>query len=282
MPKNIDAAQLAKAILAGNKPVYLAELALDSGTLYLCDAAANLTFPSGGGGNLYLTWGFSFDGIQTSLTGEVDRATFKFANTDLAFRAYTVTDDFQGRRITLRYIFSDLLSSADYTVIEFIGIMRAPELGDQFVTIIADSPLYALNGTIPRRRYQSNCHWPFDGTDCRGGGASLAGEVTGAIADAGGSTTSLLDTARSEAADYWLYGTVEMTDGTAANVGEIRTISVSATGEITLLYPLPSAIASGDEYTIRRGCNKTSQWCSVKHDNWINFGGFVGLPQRKK
>lgn len=279
MSKTIDAAVLAKATASENQPVYLLELELDSGTLYLCDSPDNVTFPTGG--NLYLSWGFSFDGVQSTVTGEIDRVTFAFDNTDLSFRAYTDTDEFQGRRLTLRRIFADLLGSGDYSVVLFTGTMTAPELSDQSVTVRVNSPLYALNGTIPRRRYQENCHWRFDGTECRGGGGSLAGEVTGATADSGSSTTSLVDAARSEAADYWLYGTVEMTDGTAANIGEIRTISASAVGTITLLTPMPSAIAAGDEYTIRRGCNKSSRWCSVKHDNWANFGGFVAMPQRK-
>ena len=280
MPKTIDAAVLTKIALAENKPVHLVEIAVDSGTIYLCDAASNITFPTAG--NLYLAWGFTFNGVRTSVTGEVDRLTIAFDNTDLAFRAYTDTDDFQGRRLTLRTIFSDLLGSADYSVVNFTGKMTAPELGDRAVTIRANSPLYSLNNTIPRRRYQSNCHWIFNGTECLAGGGSLAGELTAQTADATSTTTALVDAARSESADYWLYGTIEMTDGTAANIGEIRTISVSAVGEITLLYPMPSTIAEGDEYTIKRGCNKTSQWCTVMHDNWANFGGFVGLPQRKR
>jgi hypothetical protein len=431
MPKTMDAAALTKAQAAGNKPVYLVELALDSGTLYLCDAAKNVTFPTAG--TLYLAWGFSFDGVNTSVSGDVDRVAFAFDNTDLAFRAYTDTDEFQGKRITLKVIFSDLLGSSAYATTLFTGIMMAPELGDQTVVVRANSPLYSLNNTIPRRRYQSNCHWRFDdapdtstyaartcrntelvvngtmeadsnwnntasapatneqsttqvhngtysrkfvpdavsegilsdafsaatvtgavyavdlwvfpnnGTRCRvvvysgvdgstkeydaaqtgltqGAWNKIAVEYTetagGALgkiqidsdtessgdfyvddvtvqkkvtlekvaqtADAGSTDSLIVDAARSEAADYWLYGTIEMTDGTAANIGEIRTVSVSAVGNITLLNPMPATIAAGDEYTIKRGCNKTSQWCNVKHDNWINHGGFVGLPQRKK
>lgn len=280
MPKSIDAAVTAKAILAENKPVFLLELDLDSGTLYLCDAQTNVTFPTAG--NLYYAWGFSFGKVMNTLTGEVDRVTFSFDNTDLSFRAFTDTDEFQGRRLTLRRIFADLLGSADYSVVIFRGLMSTPAIGENAVDIEVASPLIKLGGTIPRRRYQSNCHWKFDGTECRGGGGSHAGELTAQIADTGGSSTSLLDTARLESADYWLYGTVEMTDGTAANVGEIRMISASVLGTITLQYPLPASIAVGDEYTIRRGCNKISMWCSVKHSNWANFGGFVGLPQRNK
>jgi hypothetical protein len=279
MPKTIHADVTAKAILAENQPVFLLELALDSGTLYLCDAAANVTFPTGG--NLYLAHGFSFDGVQNTLTGEVDRATFSFDNANLSFRAYTDADEFQGRRLTLRRIFADLLGSADYSVVLFTGMMQAPDVTDRMVSVTVNSPLSALDGTIPRRRYQNNCHWIFDSTECKGGGASLAGEVTGAIADAESTASILVDAARSEAADYWLYGTVTMTDGTAANIGEVRPISISAVGQLTLLYPMPAAIAAGDEYTIRRGCNKTSAWCSVKHSNWTNFGGYVGLPQRR-
>lgn len=486
MPKTIDAAFRAKAVAEGNKPLYLLELELDSGTLYLCDAEANVTFPTAG--NAYLSWGFTFDEVRNGVSGEIDRVKLSFNNVSLAFRGYTDTDDFQGRRITIRRIFSDLLTSADYSEVIFTGLMDAPAINERTVDVEARSPASKLNSTIPRRRFQNNCHWKFDALDCHkypadltayiawwpmnmgnvtpsvtvldvsgngesgtsgnslvfadgwygedygaiefngttdaidcgsdlinaaavtvgikmypetagegnagvlfsngkliiaidntnarisvtsdGGGTTIYsantawvantwnalvvkvaangtaniyinGALSGAAnqasgvpaagtsnlfignnaattatfdgrlcdawilsgvtstaaqimamyslgipttgtADAGGSTTTMVDAARTEADDYWRFGTLEITSGD--NDGLIRPISdfVAATDTTTLLYPFPYTIAAGVTYTIRRGCNKTSQWCSVNHTNWANSGGFVGLPQRKK
>jgi uncharacterized phage protein (TIGR02218 family) len=263
--------------------VYLLELALASGTLYLCDAIANITFPTAG--TLYYAWRFSFDSIKNHITGEVDRVSFSFDNTDLTFRAYTDTDAFQGCRLTLRLIFADLLSSADYQMVLFTGLMSAPVINEETVDIEVSSPLIRLGGTIPRRRYQNNCHWKFADTNCTAGMnagqiVTLIGAVNG-TADSG-TTTTLVDAALTEADDYWRYGTVEFTSGD--NDGEIRTVTdfVASTDTVTLSYALPHAVVAGDGYTIKKGCNKTSAWCSVHHNNWANFGGFVGLPQRSK
>jgi hypothetical protein len=266
--------------------VYLLELALASGTLYLCDAIANITFPTAG--NLYYAWRFSFDSIKNHITGEVDRVSFSFDNTDLTFRAYTDTDDFQGCRLTLRLIFADLLGSADYNMVKFTGLMSAPVINEETVDIEVSSPLIRLGGTIPKRRYQNNCSAKFadigkDVTECTAGMdageiVTLIGSVDG-TADSG-TTTTLVDAALTEADDYWRYGTVEFTSGD--NDGEIRSVTdfVASTDTVTLSYTLPHAVVAGDTYTIKKGCNKTSAWCHVHHNNWANFRGFVGIPQR--
>ena len=494
MPKTIDPTYKTKALLEANQPVFLLELELDSGTLYLCDAQENVTFPSGGGGSLYLAQGMSFDRVQNTVDGEIDRVTFTFDNTDLTFRAYTDTDDFQNRRITLKRIFGDLLSSSAYVITLFTGYMRAPKIGELDVMVTADSPLIKLKKTIPARRYQSNCHWTFAGEECNryaydttnleghwpldlkhSDGLTTASDITGttdgtaantqlftsgyysendgatifngssdyinmgdvldlttgdfticarikittipvgsndyfvskwfnadsanyrfgvttagklvsvigtsggSIEDIGdtvlstgtwyfvcmrwddasetrvfldgvsdadtatgntrnvnnsasltigadynngvtarfagnvadviilseamsnanierlynlglpqtgtadsGTTSTMVDAALTEADDYWNYGTVTFSSGN--NDGLTRPISdfTAASDTVTFQYPFPNAVAAGDTYTIRRGCNKTSHWCSIKHDNWQNYGGFVGLPQRRR
>ena len=96
-------------------------------------------------------------------------------------------------------------------------------------------------------------------------------------ADAGSTATILKDAARTEAEDYWNGGILEMTSGT--NDGKRRQILTSVPGTITLLYAFSNPIATGDTYTIKRGCDKSISSCR-DFENEINFGGFISIPRR--
>lgn len=65
-----------------------------------------------------------------------------------------------------------------------------------------------------------------------------------------GTTTELVDNARSEANDFWEYAWVIFTSG--ANSGSVRQVnhSVSATGTLTWTTPLASTVSAGDGYTV--------------------------------
>ena len=160
----------------------------------------------------------------------------------------------------------------------FSGIMTSPKVDEEALEVEVVSPLYNLEKQVPRRIYQNFCQWTFDSPECRGGGASLADEKTG-TADAGSTATVLKDSDRTEVDDYWKDGQLEMTSG--ENSGEVRQILSSTSGEITLLFAFPHAIAKGDTYKIRRGCDKSIKSCRDKFHNEINFGGFVTVPGRE-
>jgi len=106
----------------------------------------------------------------------------------------------------------------------------------------------------------------------------LADPKTGAV-EAGSSTVLIIDTAnRTEADGYWNNGIIEITSG--VNDGEIRMVKESnSSGNIDIIIPLPNTPGIGDTYSIERGCDKTAMMCKMKHDNWINFGGFKALPK---
>ncbi len=276
MSKPINATTLATAQAEGNVPITLCEIALDSGTKYFCDAAADIVFPTGG--QTYTAWPFAYDGIRTSITGEVDRVRMTFDNADLTFSVYLAEEEWQGRVLTLKKVFSNLLSSSSYAVTMWSGDMAAIDINESVFVVQVLSPMVALERKAPRRLFDVLCPWRFGETEC---GADT-GELTSQTADSGGSTTTMVDAARSEADDYWRYGTLTFTSGDLSGEAQIITTSVSSTGVVTTINPFSDAPTAGDQYKIKRGCAKTAGYCINTYDNWDSFGGFVGLPERQR
>jgi len=83
-------------------------------------------------------------------------------------------------------------------------------------------------------------------------GASTETESTGTTgtADAGGSTTTMVDDALTEAEDYWVGYYLEFTSG--SNIGEERIVIGFAAGTdtITVASAFTNAVAAGDNYSL--------------------------------
>jgi len=285
MSKAVSLAAAAEAAEGENQPLYLVEIELDSGTDYYTNNNEDVVFPTSGG-NTYATWGFAFDRIRSTLTGEIDRVSFAFDNSDLTLSGYLATEDFQGRTITLKRVFSNLLADSDDATTLFSGEIGPIQITDGEFSFIATSPLLKLELQVPRRLFQQNCQWAFDSTECRGyniagtvAGTTLAVEKVGTV-NASSTTILVLDSARTEANDYWRSGIIEFTSG--ALDGKKAHIASSTSGNIHLLVPLPSAPAAAVTYKIKRGCSKSSWDCIHKFDNFHNFGGFSAIPERAK
>ncbi len=276
MSKTVDGTTLATAQAEKNDPILLCEIALDSGTKYYCDDTDDIVFPTGG--QTYTAWPVSYDGVRTSITGEVERVRVSFSNADLTFSVFFAAEEWQGRVLTLKKVFSNLLSSADYAVTIWSGDMAAPDINESVFVIQVLSPMVALERKAPRRLFDVLCPWRFGETEC---GADTC-ELTSQTADSGGSTTTMVDAARSEADDYWRYGTLTFTSGDLSGEAQIITTSVSSTGVVTTINPFSDAPTAGDQYKIKRGCAKTAGYCVNTHDNWDSFGGFIGLPERQR
>jgi uncharacterized phage protein (TIGR02218 family) len=97
---------------------------------------------------------------------------------------------------------------------------------------------------------------------------------SGTIDAAAGST--LADSARTEAADYFAEGTITFTSGSLN--GQTRKIKSSSVGFLLLASTPFQAIVTGDTYTIVAGCHKRLEDCRDKYNNVINFQGEPHLP----
>lgn len=275
MPKDLSDNIITEIAKTENKPIFLVEIELDSGTLYFTDYDADVDFPSVAG-HTYTTKGFSFDPAKTSLSLEVDSVEITFDNVDRTMSAYLASDDFQGRWLTIKKVFTNLLDSSNDAITVFSGRMRAPSVDEFDFSVSVVSLLNSLQRKIPVRVFQKTCPWEFGGTEC---GLTISGSPyteTG-IAEAGSGTSVLVDASRNEADNYWKYGILTMTSGDN-NEEKREILSSTALGVITFLIAFNSEISIDDTYSITRGCKKTLSECSG-FSNSANFGGFPSVAR---
>lgn len=277
MPKTTLAATLAEQQKDSNAPAYLLEIEFASGTRYYTDSPTAVTFPAGG--QVYTPLAFDFNAVINSVTGEVCRVDFSLDNTGLTFSALEKTEDLQTVSVTLKRVFGGLLSSASYAVVIFSGQIAGMDFSESEWRFEALSQTVSLDRPYPPRLFGQVCPWTF-GPTRPDGSASECGvalrELTGQTVDAGSTSGTIVDAARTEAADYWRDGVLTITSG--AFSGQSRKIAASEPGSVTLLLAFDSAPAAGTTYSIKRGCDKSADTCWRRFDNFENFGGFTTLP----
>lgn len=81
-------------------------------------------------------------------------------------------------------------------------------------------------------------------------------------------------------AGYFDDGVITMTSG--LNSGLSREVKSYVTGQWTLQYPFPYAVAVSDTYSMVAGCDKSLETCRDTFDNIVNFRGFPYLPGTDK
>lgn len=138
----------------------------------------------------------------------------------------------------------------------------------------------SLAGALSRsvgRVYTAACPKRFGGTEYAGCGVSLAAHtVTGTITGVT-SRTVFRDSARGEAAGYFVPGELRFTSGANADMPAIAVAAYAANGTITLAEAAFDPVLPGDHYSLLRQCPKTLPGC-VARGNAINFGGFPNIP----
>ena len=144
-------------------------------------------------------------------------------------------------------------------------------------SLTVSSWLVLLNASMPRNLYQAGClHSVYD-VGCTLNPASFSASSTVSVGTAG--NTQSFGCALAPTANDYALGRVVFTSG--ANSGVSRTIrSNDASGNFTLISPLPAVCVSGDGFTVYKGCDHTQATCSAKFANLPNFRGtpFVPLP----
>lgn len=79
-----------------------------------------------------------------------------------------------------------------------------------------------------------------------------------------------------QAAGYFNFGALTFTSG--ANLGLQMEVKEFAAGKLTLVLPMPYAVAVGDAFTIVAGCDKNFDTCKSKFANALNFRGEPHVP----
>ncbi len=265
--------------LGYNQPIELYDIYLPDETLYYTTDNNDINFfDPAGTTKTYTPLGISRGKIETNIDTKIDSVEVKLVNVNRAFSSYVADQEFRGRRIVIRKVFRDALDSVNNAVTIFDGLMDRPEISEYSFKIIAVSRLGTLNLEVPRRTFQLLCNWKFGSAECGADKNSVANKAVGTL-DANSTKGFLRDTARSEAISYWRDGILEMTAGTAGNIGIKRKVVAFVSGCVTLDFALPSTPATGDGYTIQRGCDKTLLRCSGDFANQDSYGGFNTIPQ---
>lgn len=268
--------------------------AVDSNTLFFAVTNQNVRFYAlvDGTPRIYQGLGISRGPISRHMDSKIDNVEISLENVDRTFSQYFLDIDLRGKRIVIRKIFMDLISrptesDGDNFVVMFDGILDAPSLSQLRFQATARNNLFnSLAFTVPRRTFQGLCNWKFGNSgDCAGHRTQLQlfDTKTGQVLDSVPSQVHFFDGARTEGSsgDYWAPGIIQMTAGTAGNIGLKRRIVQSThTGDLYLEANFPYVVVPGDEYTIQRDCGHTpGKDCRDRFLNNSEFGGFVTIPE---
>jgi uncharacterized phage protein (TIGR02218 family) len=184
---------------------------------------------------------------------------------------------FDGAEMTLYRAFMPSYGNvAAGTVIMFVGRIAEIDAGRSVATFSVNSHLELLNQNMPRNLYQSGCLNTLYDIGCTLNKSSFA--VSGSVTP--GSTQSVINAALSQASGVFDMGVITFTSG--ANNGISRTVKTyfqANPSTVSIIVPLPSVPATGDNFTIYPGCDKQQSTCQGKFNNLANFRGFPYVPE---
>jgi len=262
-----------------NKPLEIVDIYLDNNSYYfVSNNTENINFYNAISGDsvTYYAAPVSRESASSSAGLDIDNVRIGLANVDKTLVGYLQAEEFRSRRIVIRQIFSDLLTSSGDAVVIFDGLMDSPAVDQNWLSITAKPRISTLKKKAPGRWYQLPCNWKFGDQYCTID-VSDPLYTKSKVAGAGCSTTRISGDDLSEGSGYWRRGYVRFTSGN--NLYQRTTIRSSGAGYIELDGFLPYTPSSGDTYTVVAGCDKTLFMCSGDYANEANFGGFHTIPE---
>ena len=281
--KTLSSAFRASASGDTNAPLELYDLYLDGGTLRFVNYDKNISFYDvvDGSSQTYIALPIAREVYERTVENPINSIVLGIANVDRAISAWLAIQEFRGRRVIIRKVFADQLTTSGDTAIIFDGVMDCPKASEEAVQINAVDRIGTLNREAPRRWYQILCNWKYMDEFCGFGRASgdMYATVNGIVS--GDSTNVIIKSANlaGYSNDYFKDGEVQVTSGQSAlKKRKVLLSSGDTVNLIKLSFSLPYAPASGDTFTLRRGCDKTHFRCSGDFQNDANFGGFDTIP----
>ena len=282
MPKSLQAAVITQLNAAGKRPALLFELGLAS-TIYFAGYKTNIVFPTAG--QTYTAKAITVEGASQSLEGQIERIVVKFDNVKKDMASYANNEDFRGKSLIIKRVYLDALGNALNYVEVFNGSMELPtEISRLWLTVPATVGK-PLNRKALKTNYQKMCPWIFGGTECNTDAlADLTTLKATGTADSG-TTTTLVDNALTQAADFWNYGEITIVKGTKTYYRKVKDFDAT-TDTITFDVELPEAVTNTCTYTVYKGCDQTWDTCSHVNawgpsaDNKLNFGGAIHIAKR--
>jgi uncharacterized phage protein (TIGR02218 family) len=157
----------------------------------------------------------------------------------------------------------------------FAGRVAAIDITRTEALISINSHMELLTRTMPRNTYQAGCRWTLFDAGCAisRAGFAVAGQVSGVPTSNGTFNTTLANIA-----DYFTLGMLTWTSGANAKLSRAIRQYTGVSGGMTLIAPMPFAVAAGDAFTAYPGCDKQMATCQTKFANLANFGGQPFIP----
>lgn len=269
-----------------NQPLELYDVYLDSTTLRLAAYDQNVSFfdPDSGQAQTYLKFPVQREPKRSASDMSVDHVSVRVSNVDRAMSSYLAANDFRGKRVVIRKVFANYLSSSGDAAVMIDGLIDQVAVDQSWLRFeVKNKVLGTLRNEGPKRWYQLLCNWKFAGEGCANAekaSGDLLLAVTGTV-ESGSSVTRVIDAGRTEGLGitgngYWYLGEYQILSGPEKGVRRIVIGSRSGSFDLDLST---SGDNIGQSYQIRRGCDKTLFVCSGDHANQLNFSGFPTIPQ---
>jgi len=291
MPKDVDA-QIQVEIDASEKaPIIMVEMFLDGLTLRYALQQDDVTFPSGGSA-VYSARTFGVSDVVHSVEGQIQRMKINFDDVNGDFKAYDAAYDFQGRDIQVKRIYrsgeSELIpSDGDIFQEHFYGQMELPGSSQPQTFAISAVSGQTIQVKVLDQSYGNPCQRKFGNDMCTidlddptlyyKNGTAESGDVGGFI-----------DTALTQADDYFNFGRVEVTQGGTTYGRKVKNFIGNGSGEIEFDIDTPVAIDNTATYKIWKGCDKKWDTCKGLEaygsdgDNTANFFGFIHVGSNRE
>jgi hypothetical protein len=159
----------------------------------------------------------------------------------------------------------------------FAGRMSTAKITGVGAQLTVKGANVLMNQYVPRNEYQLPCVHNF----CDPGCTLAAATFTTTNTAGAGSTRAIVKWGTVPGApNVYTYGKVTMTSGVA--IGQVRTVKFSSAAGLVLQYPFYNTPATGDTYSILKGCDKafesgSGQSCT-DYANTQNYRGFEFIP----
>ncbi|EKP61886.1 DUF2163 domain-containing protein [Acinetobacter baumannii] len=237
-------------------------------------------------GELYRSDGpiISRDGITLSLGVEVDNLSITIDVTDEeTFESLRIVQAFHngqmdGARFKLERIFMDANTPTDTsagTIKLFEGRIIEPEFDRNTIHASVASDLDELNVQMPRNLYQPSCSNTLFDHACGLNRGNYALETV----IAAGSTASRILCDINQPQGWFTQGVIEFLEG--GNKGLKRTIRLHELDVLLLTLPLLEDPEVGQRIKVYPGCDKRSETCQNRFNNFARFRGapFIPIPE---
>lgn len=155
------------------------------------------------------------------------------------------------------------------------GRLGEVQVLDDYKAIIEFRSLAQLLSQSIGRTYGHECDADLGDTRC---GVTLASYTHTGSLTAVTNNQEFADNTLGQTDDYFNYGLLTWTSGNNNGLSmEVKDYKATG-GTVTLVTPMPFTIATGDAFSVYRGCDKTKTTCINIFSNVINFRGFAEIP----